>query len=146
MELKKKEFPYISKVEIEDEIYKVSLEELAFRLSIDGLQVALCRKLEDKKIALFTYTFNKSSATLPNGTFIRHYVVIRVLYTIVETRKKFIVYDHRHNILDYSNKVPRKTYAETKVFGIDGLPNALLDQIAEKISEKERNKENQVRF
>ena len=135
---RKKEYPYIVNFEIHGEIDRVSLKELAFRVSLnDRAKAVPCRKLTNDRIALFTYSFDKASKVFPDGTFVRYYIVTNVLYTIVETIREFLVFDHRYNILEYSDSIPKKTYDSTKVFGINHLPDDFLDKIAEKISEQE---------
>lgn len=135
---RKKEYQYIVNFKVQGEINRVSLKELAFRVSInDGIKAILCRKLTNDKVALFTYTFDKASKVLPDGTFIRHYIVMDVIYSIVKGIKEFLIFDHIHDILEYSDSIPEKIYNETKIFGINYLPDHLLDKVAEKILEKE---------
>lgn len=135
---RKREYLYIVNFKVQGEINKVSLKQLAFRISLNNKAKAiLCRELTDDKVALFTYIFDKASKVLPDGTFIRHYIVTDVLYSIVGTIKEFLVFDHIHNILEYSDSIPEKTYNETKIFGINCLPDDILDKVAEKILEQE---------
>ena len=135
---RKKEYPYIVNFKVQGEINRVSLKELAFRVSLNNkAKAVLCRELTNGKVVLFTYAFDRASKVLPDGTFIRHYIVTDVLYSTVKEKKEFLVFDHIHGILKYSDSIPEKIYNETKIFGINYLPDDLLDKVAEKILEKE---------
>lgn len=136
---RKKEYLYIINFKVQGEINRVPLEKLAFRVSLnDKAKTVLCRKLTNDRIVLFTYSFDKASKVFPDRTFVRYYIVTDVLYTIVETIREFLIFDHIHDILEYSDSIPEKIYPnETKIFGINNLPDNFLDKVAEKILEKE---------
>ncbi len=60
-----------------------------------------------------------------------------VIYSIVKEIKKFLIYDHLSDFLKYLYSIPEKIPNEAKIFGINYLPDHLLDKVAEKILEKE---------
>jgi hypothetical protein len=74
---------------------------------------------------------------IDDGTFIGHYIVMQVTYSIVTERKKLLIFDHMHDICDYSNEMPKKSYENIKVFAVDHLPSPSLDKIAQAIESKE---------
>ncbi len=123
---------------MEDHIYKIPLEDLAFAMSLGDAKFVYYRELSGGKSALFTYLRNSGLKIIDDGTFVGHYIVLEVTYSIVIGKKKFLTYDHIHGICDYSDEIPKK-YEDTKVFAVDYLPSLRLDRVAEIIEEKEES-------
>ena len=127
---------------IENQIYKISNHDLARRMSFNDAKAIICRTLKNGKIIIFMYTFDEKGKILEDGTFVRWFVILRVWYSVIKQRARFLLYNPLENSLKYCNKLKNeKIYGETKAFPLDALPDSFFDKIAEKIFEIESKQE-----